>query len=511
MKKILLWDMRQPRSNPARLEIDDAIASACVRAGVATAADPAEAGALGAGAAINPANPTEIVIWSGVAKHVRHVVVPSAVAALALAAGVAVLPGGAVPATFTPTPVKSWQIIGQYNDTGIGPQVTNSITVRALTTQRAKLAANNVTALRCYGQAHYVGGSGGLEIGVGNDIPTRAAALHGSNLLGISPSPVTVPNGSGATLVGEFTGLSLAAGDVLDLQKERVLTSGQQSVQTIPYAAGTLPPGVGRRADDGSGASALGTANPSGLSAGTLEGGIWLAYGEHPTYTFGVLADSIYYNNTDAALGDGGLIGAEGRTAEGGGMLRRGFRAAALATGIETPLIMMGRPSAQLSVYRANNTARRQKYPFFNTLILQAFTNDFDTSGGNKTVEQMRVISEAEAADYIAAYESGPNGGIIPCRVLIALPLPRGANVGALTTTQQRISDFVGLVKAGGVANIAGYYDVNSVFSIPGEPGRIANPAQFNADLVHPAPLGHADGSAYYSAMLQQPVPWMPL
>lgn len=44
-----------------------------------------------------------------------------------------------------------------------------------------------------------------------------------------------------------------------------------------------------------------------------------------------------------------------------------------------------------------------------------------------------------------------------------------------------------------------------------GEPGRIANPAQFNGDLLHPAPLAHAEGSAFYSAMLQQPVPWIPL
>lgn len=511
MKKILLWDMRQPRSNPVRLEIDDAIASACVRAGVATAADPAEAGALGAGAAIDPANPTEIVIWSGVAQRVRRVVVPSAVAALALAAGVAVLPGGAVIAGAPPAPVKSWQIIGQYNETGIGPQVTNSITVRAFTAQRAKLAAGNVTALRCYGEAYYVGGSGGLEVAVGNDVPTRAAALNGSTLLGISPSPVTVPNGSGATLVAEINDLSLAAGTVLTLQKERVVTSGQQSVQSIPYATGALPTGIGRKADDGTGASVLGTVNPSGIAAGTLEAGFWVGYGEHPELTWGALTDSIYYNNTDSALGDGGLIGAEGRTAEGGGMLRRGFRAAALATGIETPLLMMGRPSAQLAVYRTSNAARRQKYPFFNTLIIQAFTNDFDTSAGNKTVEQVRVINEAEAADFIAAFEAGPNGGIIPCRVIIALPLPRGADVGALTTVQQRITDYVALVKAGGVANVAGYFDVNSVFSIPGQPGRIANPAQFNGDLLHPSPLGHADGGAYYSTRFQMAVPWIPL
>lgn len=407
-------------------------------------------------------------------------------------------------------PIRSWQIIGQYNDTGIGPQGTNAISVRAFSTSRAKLAADKVTALRCYAQAYYAGGSGGLEVGIGNDIPTRAAALQGPTLLGVSPAPVVVPNGSGATMVAEITGLSLPAGTVLDLQKERVLTSGQQSVQTIPYAAGTLPTGTGRKGDDGTAPSLLGTANPAGLGVNTLEGAIWTAYGEHPAITVGCLTDSIGYGTGDV-LGDGGLIGADGRTAEGGGMFRRGFRAAALATGIETPLLMMGKPTAQLAVYHASNAARRQKYPFFNTLLLQPFTNDLDSSAGNKTVEQVRLIAEAIAADFIAAFQSGPNGGIIPCRVLIATPLPRGDDVGALTTTQQRISDFVGLVKAGGVANIAGYWDINSVFSVPGEPGRIANPAQFTGDKLHPASLGHSDGGNYISAMLQQPVPWIPL
>jgi hypothetical protein len=409
----------------------------------------------------------------------------------------------------TPTP-SSWQIIGQYNDTGIGPQVTNSITIRALTVSKAKLAADNVTALRCLGQAYYAGGSGGLEVGVGNDIPSRAAAMHGSTLLGMSPSTVSIPNGAGAALVAEFTGLSLSAGDIVTLQKERLLTAGQQSVQSIPYAAGSLLPGVGRKADDGAAASALGTANLSGIAAGTLEGGLWIAYGEHPAYTFGALLDSIGYGTGDAALGDGGLIGADGRTAEGGGMYRRGFRAAALATGIETPLLMMGKPAAQLAVYHANNAARRQKYPFFNTLIIQPCTNDFDTSAGNKTVDQVRVLAEAIAADYRAAWAAGPNGAL-PSHVVIVTPLPRGANVGALTTMQQRIADFVALIKAGGVADVDGYWDINSVFSIPGEPGRIANTAQYNGDLLHPAPLGHSIGQAYISTMLQQPVPWIAL
>jgi len=410
-----------------------------------------------------------------------------------------------------PAPVKSWQIIGQYNDTGIGPQPSNASSIRAFTTSKAKLAASGVEALRCYGQAYYVGGSGGVEVGVGNAVPSRASALNGSTLLGISPSPVAIPDGSGATLIGEFTGLSLSAGTVLDLQKERVVTSGQQSVQTIPYATGTLPTGVGRVANDGSSASLLGTANPGGLGVSTLEGAIWLAYGVHPSYTFGVLGDSIGYNNTDTALGDGGLIGANGRTQEGGGMYRRGFQAAALVSGVETPLLMMCRPAARLAGYRSSNTARRQKYTMFNTLVIQAMTNDFDTSAGNLTVDQVRVIIETEAADFIAAWNAGPNGGIIAARVLVATPPPRGADVGALTTVQQRINDFVVLLKSGGVAGVAGYWDVNSVFSVPGQPGRINNPAQFNGDLLHPSPLGHADGGAYIQSMLEQPIPWIPL
>jgi hypothetical protein len=106
MKKILLWDPRQPAANPTRLEIDDAIASAAARAGVA-AADPADAGPLAVGAPVDPANPTEVIIWSGITRISRRVFVPLAVAALAVQAGAAVLPGGAMLGSGTPTPTPT--------------------------------------------------------------------------------------------------------------------------------------------------------------------------------------------------------------------------------------------------------------------------------------------------------------------------------------------------------------------------------------------------------------------
>lgn len=94
MKKILLWDPRQPSADPVRLEIDDTVASACVRAGVAAAADPADAGALAAGGSLSGESPTEIILWSTVLKIARRVVVPLAVATIAVQVGAAVIPGG---------------------------------------------------------------------------------------------------------------------------------------------------------------------------------------------------------------------------------------------------------------------------------------------------------------------------------------------------------------------------------------------------------------------------------
>lgn len=89
MKKILLWDPRFPGRSPQRLEVDDAIASACVRATVAAAADPAEAGALGSGGTLSAADPVTILIQHGPGKVMRRVTVPDAVAVIAVATGLA--------------------------------------------------------------------------------------------------------------------------------------------------------------------------------------------------------------------------------------------------------------------------------------------------------------------------------------------------------------------------------------------------------------------------------------
>ena len=89
MKKILLWDPRFPNAVPLRLEVDEAIASACVRAGTAAAADPLDARSLAAGGAVSSADPVEINIESGALKKLRRVTVPLEVALQAVSLGIA--------------------------------------------------------------------------------------------------------------------------------------------------------------------------------------------------------------------------------------------------------------------------------------------------------------------------------------------------------------------------------------------------------------------------------------
>lgn len=408
--------------------------------------------------------------------------------------------------SIAPAPVKSWQIIGQYNDIPQSQQGANPVTIRAITVSKAKVAATEVTALRVYGQGYYVGGNGGPEVNIGNDVPTRVAVLDGSTVLGISPAPVAVVNGSGLTQLAEFIGLNLSAGTVLKLQKERVLTSGQFSTQTTPYAAGTLPTGVGRKGDDGVAASVLGTPSPSGIAAGTLEGDILVGYGVHPAHTYIIASHSIGYNNTDSAIGDGGLIGADGRTAEGGGLFRRGFRAAAVATGIEIPLRMVAKPAGQMALLRSDGARRRASFIYGNTLVLFLDTNDLGSSAGNKTDAQLEAYYSAEAAQFRADWAAV--NPLLPCFVFVCTPIPRGADGGTPSITQQRIAGFDARVRAG-ISGTDGYWDLNSLYAVPGIPWKIANTALFNGDLIHLSPAGQTVGGAYVSNMIQRPTPWI--
>lgn len=107
MKTILLWDSRFPDRRPARLTIEDTVASAAVRAGVAAAANPAEAGALSAGAALDPTMLTEVVIQHGSGNATRRVYLPYSVVMVGAAAGVLASIGTPIPGGVTPTPTPT--------------------------------------------------------------------------------------------------------------------------------------------------------------------------------------------------------------------------------------------------------------------------------------------------------------------------------------------------------------------------------------------------------------------
>ncbi len=107
MKTILLWDPRFPDRRPARLTVEDTVASAAVRAGVAAAANPAEAGALSAGGALDPTMLTEVVIQHGSGNATRRVFLPYSVVMVGAAAGVLASIGTPIPGGVTPTPTPT--------------------------------------------------------------------------------------------------------------------------------------------------------------------------------------------------------------------------------------------------------------------------------------------------------------------------------------------------------------------------------------------------------------------
>lgn len=104
MKTILLWDPRFPERKPARLTLEDTVAAAAVRSGVAAAANPADAGALSAGGALDPTMLTEVVIQHGPRGATSRVFLPYSVVLVGAAAGVMASIGVPIPGGVTPTP-----------------------------------------------------------------------------------------------------------------------------------------------------------------------------------------------------------------------------------------------------------------------------------------------------------------------------------------------------------------------------------------------------------------------
>lgn len=103
MKTILLWDPRFPDRRPSRLTLEDTVAAAAVRSGVAAAADPLEAGILSAGGPLDPTMLTEVVIQHGYSNATRRVFLPYSVVIIGAMAGVMAAIGTPIAGIVTPT------------------------------------------------------------------------------------------------------------------------------------------------------------------------------------------------------------------------------------------------------------------------------------------------------------------------------------------------------------------------------------------------------------------------
>jgi len=106
MKTILLWDPRFPNRKPARLTVDDAVASAAVRSGCATAANPAEAGTLGTGEPLDPTMLTEVVMQQASGALCR-VFLPYSVVVVGASVGIMASIGTPITGSVVPTPTPS--------------------------------------------------------------------------------------------------------------------------------------------------------------------------------------------------------------------------------------------------------------------------------------------------------------------------------------------------------------------------------------------------------------------
>jgi hypothetical protein len=191
MKTILLWDPRFPDRRPSRLTVENTVASAAVRAGVAAAANPAEAGALSAGGALDPTMLTEVVLQHGSGSATRRVVLPYSVVMVGAAAGVLASIGTLIPGGVNPTPNPTLTLSSTSpsiaSNAAAGTPVSNISNVPASTTPtvtpndgRLVIAGDSSTGWKV------VVGNSALSMGTINFSVAAAGATGASGVLTIA-------------------------------------------------------------------------------------------------------------------------------------------------------------------------------------------------------------------------------------------------------------------------------------------------------------------------------------
>lgn len=387
-------------------------------------------------------------------------------------------------------PTKSWQIIGEYNDTGFAAQSSNASSLQVVTRKR-DIPNIDLEALASLEQSFFIGGSsGGLDTSIGNVVNIRHRMMAGLALLAMSAAPVAVPANEGAYPVLEYFG-AIPAGTTIYLDKEaNVPTAGLNTgPQTIIYSTQGASSAVGRK----SGATV--TFDATGLSSGTgtLMCPITIGYGVHLYPTFCGVGDSIISSNGDPILGDGGPVGVEGRLGEGGAWFRRSRYLAQVLAGRSVPLRLLGRPSAEMQAMRANGgvgaAKRRESYRYCNTLVITMGANDL---GNGRTAAQLKADIEAEIVVYRAMWAAA--NPLLPCYVIVCTITPRGSTaynvpVGFAAQIVQHNYN----VRHGLIAGSDGYLDPNIAVSDPADETIWASASYCGvSDFLHPVAAGYA-------------------
>lgn len=406
-----------------------------------------------------------------------------------------------------PSIPASWQIIGGYNDLGFAAQGSNASSVKVVSRKR-DTPNIDISAFRSMEQTFFVGSSsGGTEVSLGNVINIRHKLVSGTTQLDISPAPIVVPANEGAYQILEYTG-NIPAGSTLYLDKEaEVAASGLNTgPQTLIYTAQGAASAVGRKA----GVSGM-AFDSTGLSAGTgsLLCPITVGYGVHLYPTFGFIGDSIISSNGETYDGDGGPVGVEGRTVQGGAWARRARYLAQVAAGRSVPMRLMGRSSAQMSAMRASSGAggakRRESYKYFNTLVIQMGTNDL---GNSRTAAMLKADIEAEIVQYRAIWAAANPG--LPCYVIVCTVTPRGAtSYNSQIGFAAQIVEHNYNVRHGLIVGSDGYWDPNLAVADPVDETIWADPSYCGvSDFTHPTPISYgliANGISPYMAMNSSP------
>lgn len=307
MKTILLFDPRFPLKNPRRLTVADEIASAAVRAGVAAATNPSEAGALAAGAPLSQADMIEVVMQHGAANTaLARVFVPLSVAQVGAALGILATVGGPI-SGFAPQPPAAIgpQMVASFTAIPNGANVTMGSYVRALARNGHVAGPVSFSKVQIADAAFRVANGSGLEQTHPSSFEIQRSIEIGSVVTrGIYAGATSKTVAPGDLPITDVMDVTVPAGATFWTRREAVA----QSTDTL-VAIGIV--GADQQGFRTNGASQLmtaGTMNNSGTGAGPqIMPAAIIAVPSVPMASVIAVVDSIgtYLNDTNTATTQG--------------------------------------------------------------------------------------------------------------------------------------------------------------------------------------------------------------